>query len=121
MTSDKSRYFSISKATLQQKEIRYRGAVATEAESAPQIAYQRRRFIPQDAADPSFTDITVSTNDRLDLIAYRIYGDPEQWWRLADANNAMDPYDLVSTPGRTLRVPLPQFQSDVPEEGDPEA
>ena len=48
----------------------------------------------------------VRAGDRLDRIAHEIYGDPEQYWRLCDANRAMRPDDLVEIPGRVLRVPM---------------
>jgi nucleoid-associated protein YgaU len=44
-------------------------------------------------------------SDRLDLIAARTLGDPLLFWRIADANLALDPFDLVE-PGRALTVPL---------------
>ena len=39
--------------------------------------------------------------DRLDLITARTLGDPEQFWRICDANDALDPDDLAE-PGRRL-------------------
>ncbi len=55
-------------------------------------------------------EITVNDGDRLDLITAKTLGDPEQFWRVCDANNAMNPFDLTAEPGRTLRVPVPQFE-----------
>ena len=118
MNPAKSRYFAISKTVTGARELKYRGERVDEAPGSRQpIAYQRRRFLPQGAKDASLTERVVADGDRLDLLAYQIYGDAEQWWRLADANDAMDPAELTRTPGRTLRVPLPQFQADVPEDG----
>ena len=37
-------------------------------------------------------------------------GDPEQFWRVCDANDAMDPIDLTNEPGSALRVRLPQAE-----------
>jgi hypothetical protein len=34
-------------------------------------------------------------------------GDPELWWRLADANRVIDPEQLTRPLGRGLRVTLP--------------
>jgi hypothetical protein len=75
-----------------------------------EIAYKRRRFLPQGQAMPLLVEVTVSEGDRLDLIAARTLGDPEQFWRICDANNAMNPFDLTAEPGHTLRVPVPQFE-----------
>ncbi len=72
------------------------------------IAYVRRRFLPQGERQPLLVEVTVTEGDRLDLIAARILGDPEQFWRICDANNAMDPFDLVAEPGDVLRVTVPQ-------------
>ena len=39
---------------------------------------------------------TVREGDRLDLLAYRYYGDPARWWRISDANpQAEFPTDLL--------------------------
>jgi hypothetical protein len=37
-------------------------------------------------------------------------GDSEQFWRVADANNAMNPFDLTAEPGKTIRVAVPQVE-----------
>lgn len=55
-------------------------------------------------------EVSVGARDRLDLIAYRTLGDPELFWQIADANNALDPFELTSEPGRKLRVPVPPVQ-----------
>ena len=72
------------------------------------IAYKRRRFLPQGETMPLLVEVTVNQGDRLDLIASTTLGNPEQFWRIADANNAMNPTELTAEPGRTLRVPVPQ-------------
>lgn len=75
------------------------------------VAYKRRRFLPQGESLPLFVEIVVAEGDRLDLIAARVLGGnalgAEQFWRIADANNAMNPLDLV-VPGRILRIAVPQ-------------
>ena len=52
----------------------------------------------------------VVPGDRLDLIAYRYLGDPGAAWRVADANRALDPEDLISADavGTVLIVPVPR-------------
>ena len=75
-----------------------------------QVAYKRRRFLPHGSALPLLVEVTVGDGDRLDLITARTLGDPEQFWRVADANNAMNPFDLMTEPGSTLRVPVPQVE-----------
>jgi hypothetical protein len=73
------------------------------------VAYKQRRFLPEGGAMPLLVEIQVAQGDRLDLIASRNVGDPQQFWRVCDANNAINPLDLTSEPGRTLRIPMPQF------------
>lgn len=68
------------------------------------IRYKRVRFIP-DA--PGSLAQQVNQGDRLDLISYRIYKDPEQFWRICDANLALLPEKLTEEPGRRLLIPVP--------------
>lgn len=68
------------------------------------LVYKRRRFLPQRAPQPSDRWVVVGAGDRLDTIAARMLGDPLQFWRIADASGAMDPFEL-SEPGRVLDVP----------------
>jgi hypothetical protein len=81
-----------------------------ETADGRQIAYKARRFLPQGQALPLLGEATVRVEERLDLISARALGDPLQFWQICDANNAMDPFDLVDEAGRVLRVPIPQFR-----------
>jgi hypothetical protein len=90
-----SRYASIPTATLRDADGRA-------------VAYVRRRFLPLGAALPLLVEVTVTQGDRLDLITARTLGDPEHFWRVCDANDALDPVELTSEVGRMLRVPFPQ-------------
>jgi hypothetical protein len=74
------------------------------------VAYVRRRFLPQGRALPTLVEVAVEQSDRLDLITGRTLGDPEHFWRVCDANNAMNPFELTAEEavGRFLRVPVPQ-------------
>ncbi len=71
-----------------------------------QIIYLRRRFLPA-VNGAVLTEHAVVEGDRLDNITARYLGDPEQFWRLCDANNAMRPTELTDEIGRRLRIPLP--------------
>ena len=71
------------------------------------VAYKRRRLLPPSSDLVKLGEVAVEAADRLDLLAARTLGDPEHFWRLCDANDALDPHDLL-TPGRRLTVPLPQ-------------
>jgi hypothetical protein len=71
------------------------------------VAYARRRFLPAGATMRPLAFEAVRSGDRLDLIAARTIGDPEQAWRICDANDAMDPDALLRT-GRRLTIPSPE-------------
>ena len=96
MFEQRSRYYALDDASLTTTDGRI-------------IAYKRRRFLPDGEKMPLLVEVTVTEGDRLDLITARTLGDPEQFWRICDANNAMNPSDLTAETGRVLRVPVPQF------------
>jgi nucleoid-associated protein YgaU len=66
-----------------------------------EIRYKKIRFIPE--TKPQKAHI-VGQGERLDHIAYRHYRDPERFWRICDANDAMWPDDLLEV-GDTLLIP----------------
>jgi hypothetical protein len=49
----------------------------------------------------------VTQGERLDNITALYLGDPEQFWRLCDANAAMQPEELEEI-SRRLRITLPE-------------
>jgi hypothetical protein len=71
------------------------------------VRYLGRRFIPQPESLATLGYRRVLDGDRLDRIAAERFGDPEQFWRIADANAAMRPADLTSEPGSMLRIAQP--------------
>src|SRR5258708_3692870 len=82
------------------------------------VVYLRRRFVPDRTNAVVLAEHVVVQGDRLDNVTARYLGDPEQFWRLCDANNAMQPQELTadSRIGRIIRVPLPQGgQTDMPD------
>jgi hypothetical protein len=70
------------------------------------IIYLRRRFLPPVPTQAVLAEHVVTQGERLDNITARYLGDPEQFWRLCDANNAMRPAELTDEIGRHLRMPL---------------
>ena len=70
------------------------------------VPYLARRFLPKTSGPPVST-VTVAQGMRLDLIAFRWRGDATRSWEIADANQAMDPFDLTAELGRTLVVAQP--------------
>jgi hypothetical protein len=71
--------------------------------SGREIVYKRLRFIPTSVG---LRVHSVQPHDRLDLIARDYLGDPLQDWRIADANLAMMPPELVEVVGRRLLIPF---------------
>jgi hypothetical protein len=71
------------------------------------VSYKRRRFVPSGAAITTLAEHTVAQGDRLDNLAARYVGDPEQFWRICDANNVLRPEELTEEVGRAVRIGLP--------------
>lgn len=98
MTSDKfpptSRYHDVEVAQIERSDGRT-------------VSYLRRRFIPPPEAHALLREHVVRSGERLDHIAATYLGDPEQFWRVADANGAIAPEDLTREAGRSLRITLP--------------
>jgi hypothetical protein len=64
------------------------------------VALKLRRLTPV-AGEPT----TVSSGDRLDVIAQQTYADATRFWHIADANTALDSRTLVAVPADTVDVP----------------
>ncbi len=72
------------------------------------IVYLKRRFVPPPERFALLQEHAVAQGERLDHIAAQYLGDPELFWRLCDANAAMRPDEITETPGRRLRITLPE-------------
>lgn len=68
------------------------------------IQYRSRRFLPHGEDIRGVMNVEVRDGERMDLLANRTVGEPTLWWRLADANEVMDPFDLEE-PGRSVSIP----------------
>jgi hypothetical protein len=93
-----SRYYGIPTATLRQEDGTPEGTT---------VVYLRRRFIPPPEQFSLLQEHTVSNGERPDIIAARYLDDPEQFWRICDANAVARPMDLTDTAGRVIRITLP--------------
>jgi nucleoid-associated protein YgaU len=66
----------------------------------PVTLYRPRFASPPEAA----LRHRVVAGDRLDLMAFRYFGDPLQYWRIVDANPTVAPESLLEV-GRILSIP----------------
>jgi hypothetical protein len=89
-----SRYYALETATWTRPDGR-------------EVRYVRRRFLPQEDGGPVLARVKVGAEQRLDLIAAGALGDPEQFWRICDANGAMHPEELTAEVDRWLAVRMP--------------
>ena len=89
-----SRYSSVDTATLKSQQV--------------EIVYLQRRFLPQPNRFHLLQYHTVNQGERLDNITAKYLGDPEQFWRIADANSAMRPEQLSEKIGTKIRITLPE-------------
>jgi hypothetical protein len=98
--ASRSRYDGVEVATVE---------VADGAGGTRQVSYLRRRRPGAPGEQPTLALHRVSEDDRLDLVAARYYGDSTAWWRICDANAALDPDAMVApdAAGTVLVVPLP--------------
>lgn len=90
-----SRYHNIETATV-------------ESNDRKTVVYLKRRFVPPPERFTLLQEHLVVQGDRLDNITARYLNDPEQFWRICDANRAMRPDELTETIGRRLRITLPE-------------
>jgi hypothetical protein len=95
-----SRYYSVGTATY-------------TAPDGRQIVYIRRRLVPPPERFELLHEHEVTEGDRLDNITAKHMEDPEQFWRICDANCAIDPAELEVV-GRRLRITLPEGIPGIP-------
>ncbi len=93
-----SRYYSVGVRTVTRKN---------RSGTPRQIRYAARRFLPRPEEQTLLVEHSVREGERLDTVTARYLGDPTQFWRVCDANGALDPEDLTASPGRVLRIAAP--------------
>jgi hypothetical protein len=91
-----SRYATVGTAT-------YARAPAPGQDAVP-VAFLRRRLVPPPERFALLYEHPCVEGDRRDLVAASHLADPELWWRIADANGAIDATTLTSPAGRRLRI-----------------
>ncbi|GHB41500.1 hypothetical protein [Streptomyces umbrinus] len=72
-----------------------------------EVRYTKRRLLPPlTETEDDGQSHTVSSGERPDLLGQRYFGDPAQWWQIADANPVLDPRELTDEAGNVIEVPL---------------
>ena len=104
------------KSSLFQATSRYHGidTATLEIADGKTIIYLQRRFLPSPERFALLQEHVVTQGERLDNIVAHYLGDPEQFWRVCDANNAMRPDELTETIGRRIRITLPEGIPGIP-------
>ena len=92
---ENSRYYAMETRTLMRKD-------------GSEVKYVVRRFIPKPERFATLTEHTTIQRERPDTIAAEYLGDPEQFWRICDANAVMQPVELTEEAGRKIRIALPE-------------
>jgi len=72
------------------------------------IPYLGRRFVPQPDRFATIGEHVVEQGERPDQVAYKFMNDAQQYWRICDANACLNPNELTVTPGKRIRITLPE-------------
>jgi len=65
-------------------------------------------MIPQPDRFALLQEHIVTEGERLDNICNQYFGDPEQFWRICDANGVLNPEELTESTGKQIRITLPE-------------
>jgi nucleoid-associated protein YgaU len=80
------------------------GVAQVNDASGKAISALRIRVIP---TRPAGYLHTVTAGDRIDLLAYKYYSNPEKFWLIGDANSVISAEDLI-VPGQKVLIPPDQ-------------
>lgn len=89
-----SRYFGLATRT----------APAGDGES---VEFIGRRIIPAVERYKVLDRHRTVASERIDQVGDAFYGDPEQYWRICDANGVERPAEASEPAGRLLVIPVP--------------
>jgi hypothetical protein len=75
------------------------------------VSYVSRRIVPSRENVATLVEVQLNEGQRLDSIAATTLGVPELFWQICDANDALNPFDLMSGAGRVIKIPMPGQQT----------
>jgi hypothetical protein len=75
-----------------------------------------RRIIPAMERYRALDRYRTEQDSRIDNVAATAFGDPEQYWRICDANGDAEPALATKPEGRLLVIPLPL---EIADDGNP--
>ncbi len=78
------------------------------------VVHLRRRFVPASDRFTVVQEHRVTAGERVDHLASMYLGDPEQYWRLCDANDTVRPDALVERLDAVVHIALPEGVTGVP-------
>lgn len=72
---------------------------------SPEIGFDGKIIATRKDADPvRVSRYMVASGDTIENMAFKLFGDPSQWWRIADVNPQIEfPLDIIS--GMEIRIP----------------
>jgi hypothetical protein len=76
------------------------------AEKFTNKTYYKNKLYPNIPISSEDIFVITTVGDRLDLIAYTYYKNPEYWWIISMANNNVTKGSMFPQPGTQLRIPL---------------
>lgn len=79
-------------------KVRKEDATAKDGRTVKVVALRR---LPATTGGP----VVLSDNDRLDILAQRLYDNPAKFWYIADANTELWANDLLKVSNRTINAP----------------
>lgn len=74
-----------------------------------------RRIIPATERYRVLDRYRTESDSRIDNVAAAAFGDPEQYWRICDANGEAEPAIATKPEGRLLVIPMPL---EIAQDGD---
>jgi hypothetical protein len=84
------------------------GTETKKADNGDTIVYVKRRIVPKPERFSMIREHSVLQDDRTDNIANKYLSDPLQFWRICDANGVLHPDEMTDTPGKRIRITLPE-------------